>query len=182
MRQDAAVQFVPPILSLRDATRHAFCDWPVSAVPDVAAGVYAIWDNDQLIYVGMSGRGATRSLLEAKRLEGKRFGLYTRLASHASGRRSGDQFCVYVADRLVLPRLSADQIDAISRRELRFDNLVKEYIHSNLDFGFAEDDDGEMAQESEAMGRSGALGQIPLLNGLDPRGRLAGHAQHRDLT
>ncbi len=164
MRQDAAVEFIPSIYDLRHSTRHAFRDWPVSAVPDVAAGVYAIWDNDQLIYVGMSGRGATRSLLEAKRLEGKRFGLYTRLASHASGRRSGDQFCVYVADRLVLPRLSADQIDAISRRELRFDNLVKEYIHSNLDFGFAEDDDGEMAQESEAMGRSGALGQKPLLN------------------
>ena len=164
MRQDAAVDFVPSIYDLRHSTRHAFRDWPVSAVPDVAAGVYAIWDKDQLIYVGMSGRGATRSLLEAKRLQGKRFGLYTRLASHASGRRSGDQFCVYVADHLVLPRLSADQIDAISRRELRFDNLVKEYIHSNLDFGFAEDDDGEMALESEAMGRRGALGQKPLLN------------------
>ena len=109
-------------------------------------------------------RGATSSLLEAKRSEGKRFGLFTRLASHASGRRSGDQFCVYVADFLVLPRLSDDQIDAISRKDLLFDNLVKEYIHSNLDFGFAEDDDGEMAQESEDMGRSGVLGQKPLLN------------------
>ena len=28
-----------------------------------------------------------------------------RLASHASGRRSGDQFLIYVCDRLVLPRL-----------------------------------------------------------------------------
>ena len=164
MRQDAAVQFVPPILSLRRATRHAFCDRPVSAVPDVAAGVYAIWDNDQLINVGMSGRGATRGLLAAKQLEGKRFGLYTRLASHASGRRSGDQFCVYVADQLVLPRLSADQIDAISRRELRFDNLVKEYIHSNLDFGFVETWDGEIARDAEDDARSGALGQKPLLN------------------
>jgi len=112
----------------------------------------------------MSGRGATRGLLAAKQLEGKRFGLFTRLASHASGRRSGDQFCVYVADQLVLPRLSADQIDAISRRELRFDNLVKEYIHSNLDFGFVEADDGEMARDAEDDARSGALGQKPLLN------------------
>ena len=164
MRQDAAVDFVPSIYDLRHSTRHAFRDWPVSAVPDVAAGVYAIWDNDQLIYVGMSGRGATSSLLEAKQLEGKRFGLYTRLASHASGRRSGDQFCVYVADQLVLPRLSADQIDAISRRELRFDNLVKEYIHSNLDFGFVETWDGEIARDAEDDARSGALGQKPLLN------------------
>ena len=164
MRQDVAVQYFPPIWDLADAPRHAFCDWPVSAVPDVAAGVYAIWDNDQLIYVGMSGRGATRGLLAAKQLEGKRFGLYTRLASHASGRRSGDQFCVYVADQLVLPRLSADQIDAISRRELRFDNLVKEYIHSNLEFEFVETWDGEIARDAEDDARSGALGQKPLLN------------------
>ena len=164
MRQDAAVEFIPSIYDLRHSTRHAFRDWPVSAVPDVAAGVYAIWDNDQLIYVGMSGRGATSSLLEAKQLEDKRFGLFTRLASHASGRRSGDQFCVYVADQLVLPRLSSDQIDAISRRELRFDNLVKEYIHDNLEFEFVETWDGEIARDAEDDARSGALGQKPLLN------------------
>ena len=152
------------INALVEGPEFSFKDWPVRALPDVAAGVYSIWDQDQLVYVGMSGRGATRGLLAAKQLEGKRFGLYTRLASHASGRRSGDQFCVYVADQLVLPRLSADQIDAIGRRELRFDNLVKEYIHDNLEFGFVEADDGEMARESENMGRSGVLGQKPLLN------------------
>jgi hypothetical protein len=41
-------------------------------------------------------------------------GIYTRLQSHASGRRSGDQFSVYVADRLVLPTLSHDDINAIA--------------------------------------------------------------------
>jgi hypothetical protein len=35
--------------------------------------------------------------------------LWTRLNSHASGRRSGDQFCVYVCDRFVVPALSVDQ-------------------------------------------------------------------------
>jgi hypothetical protein len=136
----------------------------VAAVPEVAAGVYVIWDEDQLIYVGMSGRGATSSLLEAKRSEGKRFGLFKRLASHAIGRRSGDQFCVYVADRLVLPELSADQIDAISRKALLFDNLVMKYIHSNLKFGFIETSSGDEALRIEAEIKSGALGQKPLLN------------------
>ncbi len=162
MRQDAAV--TDPIWVLASGTRYAFYDWPVSAVPDVAAGVYAIWDDDQLIYVGMSGRGATSSLLEAKRLEGKRFGLFTRLASHASGRRSGDQFCVYVADHLVLGRLSLDEIDAITLKELLFDNLVKEYIHSNLKFAFIETSSGDEALRIEAEIKSGALGQAPLLN------------------
>ena len=153
-----------PIEALASGPRYPFHDWPVSAVPDVVAGVYAIWDNDQLIYVGMSGRGATSSLLEAKRLEGKRFGLFTRLASHASGRRSGDQFCVYVADLLVLPRLSDDQVDAISRKDLLFDNLVKEYIHNYLEFGCIETSSGDEALRIEAEIKSGALGQDPLLN------------------
>ena len=47
------------IKPLKDGPEHAFADWPVQAVPDVAAGVYAIWNRAQLIYVGMSGRGAT---------------------------------------------------------------------------------------------------------------------------
>lgn len=55
-------------------------DWPNPAVPKVAAGVYTIWQGSELIYAG----------------------LYSRLSSHWAGRRSGDQFCVYVADRLVL--------------------------------------------------------------------------------
>ena len=162
MRQDAAMS--DPIEVLASGPRYPFRDWPVDDVPDVAAGVYAIWDDYQLIYVGMSGRGATSSLLEVKRSEGKRFGLFTRLASHASGRRSGDQFCVYVADLLVLPRLSDDQVDAISRKDLLFDNLVKEYIHSNLKFGFIETSSGDEALRIEAEIKSGALGQDPLLN------------------
>jgi hypothetical protein len=36
-----------------------------------------------------------------------------RACIHASGRRSGDRFCVYVADRLVLPTLSQEDITAI---------------------------------------------------------------------
>ena len=63
---------------LKDGPEHAFADWPVQAVPDVAAGVYAIWNHAQLIYVGMSGRGATERTLDEKRSEGKRFGLFNR--------------------------------------------------------------------------------------------------------
>ena len=51
------------IKPLKDGPEHAFADWPVQAVPDVAAGVYAIWNRAQLIYVGMSGRGATANTL-----------------------------------------------------------------------------------------------------------------------
>ena len=78
---------------------YLFADWPNLAVSTFGAGVYTIWHNDgRFIYVGMSGRGITAETSRRNTPQG----IYTRLQSHASGRRSGDQFCVYVADRLVL--------------------------------------------------------------------------------
>jgi hypothetical protein len=79
---------------------HRFQDWPNDQVPKRAAGVYSVWEGDRLLYVGMSGRAMTAEDLEVSpngRVGAK--GLWTRLNAHASGRRSGDQFCVYVCDR-----------------------------------------------------------------------------------
>ena len=152
------------VRALAQGPAHAFSDWPVDAVPDVAAGVYAIWDQDRLVYVGMSGKNKTKEQLDEIRSEGGRKGLWERLASHASGARSGDQFCVYVADLLLLPGLSAEQCAAIGSRELSFDSLVKDYVHERLTFRFMETDDGAEALRIEAQLKAGALGQAPLLN------------------
>ena len=153
-----------PIEALASGPRYPFHDWPVSAVPAVAAGVYAIWDDDQLIYVGMSGRGKSKEQLDEIRSAGNRAGLVERLAAHASGYRSGDQFCVYVADLLVLPGLSTEQIAAIGARKLSFDSLVKEYVRERFTFRFIETNDGAEALRIEAELKAGALGQAPLLN------------------
>ncbi len=149
---------------LAEGPSHAFADWPVAAVPDVAAGVYAIWDQDCLVYVGMSGKNKTKEQLDEIRSEGGRKGLWERLDQHASGARSGDQFCVYVADLLVLPGLSGQQIEAIGSRKLRFDILVREYVRERLTFRFMETHDGKEALRIEAELKAGALGQEPLLN------------------
>lgn len=61
-------------------------------------------------YAGMSGRSITRETPAPPRA----YGLYTRLHSHAAGRRNGDQFCVYVADRLVLPQPTSEEIEQIA--------------------------------------------------------------------
>jgi hypothetical protein len=79
---------------------HRFADYVTLAgvIPSGGAGVYTIWDDEGgLVYAGIAGRNLT----------GK--GLASRLRSHASGRRSGDQFCVYVADHYVLPELTREQ-------------------------------------------------------------------------
>jgi hypothetical protein len=82
-------------------------------------------DDGELIYVGIAGRNPNGS------------GLASRLRSHASGRRSGDQFCVYVADHYVMPDLTRQQIEAIRDGELSMDLLVRDCIHTRFAYRFA---------------------------------------------
>ena len=136
---------------LESGPRNWFADWPIEAGPRHAACVYTVWDHTGgFIYVGMAGRGMSGADIANHRTEGGRpRGLWERLNSHASGRRSGDQFCVYVADRLVLPNLDADQVEAIATGDLTFDSLVRSYIRSNLAFRFCETADGTEALQVE---------------------------------
>src|ERR1700746_911805 len=87
-------------------------------------------------------------------------GLYTRLDAHASGRRSGDQFCIYVADRLVLPELTPADIGSISEGRHRMDALVRTYIHKHLAYRFVMVRDGASAYAIERTIQKGqAAGQ-----------------------
>ena len=91
--------------------------------------------------------------------------MYTRLQSHASGRRSGDQFCVYVADRMVLPTLSPEDITGIASGRHSMDALVRRYIHESLGYRFAMLPDGAAAYAAEAAIKGGAWQHgRPLLN------------------
>lgn len=147
----------------RFSHKYRFADWSPKLVPSVAAGVYAIWESELLVYCGMSGRGLTPE----SALQKKRHGLVTRLNSHASGRLSGDQFCVYVANRLVIPQLNVNHLSKFSTGELSLDALTKQYIYEKLDFQFAVTQSGEDAFRLEAECRSGQIfGCKPKLNPL----------------
>src|SRR5215831_2308544 len=136
------------VTELSHGAASSFANWPNPAVPTFGAGVYTIWHNDgRFIYVGMSGRGITVETIRRNTPQG----LYTRLQSHASGRRSGDQFCVYVADRLVLPALSQDDIIAIASGRNQMDAFVRQYIHENLSYRFVMLPDGAAAYTLETM-------------------------------
>lgn len=84
------------LAALASGSRYRFADWPNPEVPNSRAGVYTVWDGDDLIYVGMAGRGMVAELPPMELPSGLRKlqGLRSRLNSHASGRRSGDQFCI----------------------------------------------------------------------------------------
>ena len=75
------------VRELQDTTALKFGDWPDVRVPRRAAGVYTIWRQENLLYAGMSGRGAQAEDFVVGG-DGKAAGLWTRLHSHASFPRS----------------------------------------------------------------------------------------------
>ena len=137
---------------------HRFQDWPHEQVPKRAAGVYTVWDGERLLYVGMSGRAMTAEDLEVS--DGGRVvakGLWTRLNAHASGRRSGDQFCVYVGDRFVVPELSPSQRQQLAAGTLSLDSLIRSFVRERLAYRFVVTADGTEAAELEGVVRRGGL-------------------------
>jgi len=146
---------------MKFSKKYRFADWPNKDLPLVAAGVYAIWNGDELFYCGMSGRQIEKAIAEGK----QKFGLVTRLNSHASGRLSGDQFCVYVANRLVIPRLTCVELEKFGTGELKLDELTKIFIHDHLDYQYVLVDSSAEAYAVEFSARKGEIfGQKPLLN------------------
>lgn len=127
------------------------------------AGVYAVWREEELIYCGMSGR----SIVVGAEMPNKRHGLITRLHSHASGRLSGDQFCVYVANRLVLPHLTSEELVAFESGRHTLDGYTRRLIHSALEYQFTTVSGGTEAMALEAECRKRRIfGQRPLFNPL----------------
>jgi hypothetical protein len=115
--------------------------------------VYTIWDDvGELIYVGVAGRNP----------EGK--GLASRLRSHASGRRSGDQFCVYVADHYVMPDLDRRQVENIRDGRLSMDGLIRERIRTSFVFRFIAVEGYATALGIEQAVKAGELAGPPRLN------------------
>lgn len=153
------------VAQLKSGSLHRFSDWPNGDIPKAAAGVYSIWNTkDEFVYVGMAGHGKSASDIQDALEAGRVTGLRDRLNSHASGRRSGDQFCVYVQDLLLLPSLTTDEIDQIVTRELTIDRLVRDYVRENLSYRYVVTADGKSALELERHIIDGALGDHPILN------------------
>jgi hypothetical protein len=145
----------------RFSPRHRFANWPNVDVPVCTAGVYAIWQEDRLIYCGMSGREFEKAVAAGR----VKYGLTTRLASHASGRLSGDQFCVYVANRLVIPSITPDQLPKFAAGEMTLHSLTRAFIHTRLEYQFAVVESSSAAYALEKECRQGAtFGRKPLLN------------------
>ena len=74
----------------------SFSEDPRKHIPTKGSVIYTVWDRKgNFIYVGISG---LQKSIEKRNPQ-------SRMISHASGRRSGDQFCVYIHDYFVIPEL-----------------------------------------------------------------------------
>lgn len=114
----------------------------------------------------MSGRGASEATARTKAASSDAWALRQRLKSHRSGRRSGDQFCVYVGDRLVLPRLTRELIEKITNGSVSFESLIREFIEAELPAAWSTALDGAAALDLEVMARIGIANfGLPALNG-----------------
>jgi hypothetical protein len=105
----------------------------------------------------MSGRRLTSEDIDAPDEPAKAKGLWTRLDSHASGRRSGDQFCAYVCDRFVVPCLSPQQQTQISDGVLSLDSLTRKHIHDHFEYRFVAVGNGSDAFALEREVQRGAM-------------------------
>jgi hypothetical protein len=167
-------------MSWRAGPLHQFRDWPNDQVPKRAAGVYTVWDGDRLVYVGMSGRAMTADHLEVSpggRAVAK--GLRTRLNAHASGRRSGDQFCVYVCDRFVVPALTPSQLQQLAAGSLSLDGLTRTFVHDRLGYRYVVTADGDNTTTGRAATKRLRPG-TGRCQGHHPDIRGGGHAQSVD--
>ena len=141
--------------------RFKFKNWPKKNFPSVAAGVYVIWDDQTLLYVGTAGK----DLDKAKKSGKNKFGLITRLNSHASGRTAGDQFCSLLSNRIVIPSLTKTQIIKFKEGSVTLDQMTKKYIRSNLEYQYLLVENFQDALDLQEHCKSGVIFKVkPLLN------------------
>jgi hypothetical protein len=170
----------PTLYEIEHGEVYAFADWLINRpdIPRVAAGVYTIWEDDRLIYSGMAGASLTaediarqktpadiRREEKGQKPSRKHCGLGDRLRAHAAGRRSGDQFCVYIGDRFVIPTLTPAQQTAIGAGTLSLDQLIREHIRRALTYRYTQTNNGVDAVALEMRVLRGALSAgRPFLN------------------
>ena len=127
----------------------------------MAAGVYVIWDDQTLLYVGTAGKDLDKAQKSGK----NKFGLITRLNSHASGRTASDKFCSLLSNRIVIPSLTKTQIIKFKEGSVTLDQITKKYIRSNLEYQYLVVDNFQDAIDLEMHIRRGAIfSTTPLLN------------------
>ena len=137
----------------------AFSTSNIAEVPAFGSIIYTVFlDGTDFIYVGIGGlAGATVQDRNPR----------SRIIQHAQGRRSGDQFCIYIQDFYVIPAIVSKPYEP---KKGYLDTLTKEFIQSRLTYRYlviqTEDSDKVVRRlERELQNNEHGFG-VPLLNGI----------------
>ena len=142
-----------------DTRLRAFSTSNIAEVPAFGSIIYTVFlDGTDFIYVGIGGlAGATVKDRNPR----------SRIIQHAQGRRSGDQFCIYIQDFYVIPAIISMPYEP---KKGYLDTLTKEFIQSRLTYRYlviqTEDSDKVVRRlERELQNNEHGFG-TPLLNGI----------------
>ena len=114
-------------------------------------------DGANFIYVGIGGLAGASVHDRNPR---------SRIIQHAQGRRSGDQFCIYIQDFYVIPAIISTTYEP---KKGYLDTLTKEFIQTRLTYRYlviqTEDSDKAVRRlERELQNNEHGFG-VPMLNG-----------------
>lgn len=135
-----------------------FTNSSVAEIPPFGSIIYTVFlDDTEFIYVGIGGL-AGNTVQERKPR--------SRLLQHTQGRRSGDQFCIYIQDFYVIPTLiGTDHVPVKGH----LDKLTKQFIQTRLSYRYVvvqTDDSDKVVRRLERDVQAGAMGYPkPTLNG-----------------
>ena len=130
----------------------------INHIPSFGSIIYTVFlDEAEYIYVGIGG-------LSGKSVQDRN--PRSRIIQHAQGRRSGDQFCIYIQDFYVIPSIINTQYTA---KKGYLDTLTKEFIQKRLTYRYLvvqTDDSDKIVRRLERELQSNAHGfGVPKLNG-----------------
>jgi hypothetical protein len=128
-------------------------------IPEFGSIIYTVFlDKTEFIYVGIGG-------LSGKTVRDRN--PRSRILQHTQGRRSGDQFCIYIQDFYVIPSLIGKPYKPVKGH---LDRLTKEFIQSRLTYRYAvlqTDNSDKEVRSLEREIQSGKHGNpLPVLNPL----------------
>ena len=136
-----------------------FSSESIKQIPEFGSILYTVFlDRSEFIYVGIGGLAGGNVRSRDPR---------SRIRQHTQGRRSGDQFCIYIQDFYVIPNLV--QTDYTPKKG-HLDELVRDFIQSKLTFRFVVFQTEDSDQIVRRLEREIQLGQHfdkqPTINGV----------------
>ena len=97
----------------------------IDHIPTYGSIIYTVFlDRSEFIYVGIGG-------LSGKSVKDRN--PRSRIIQHAQGRRSGDQFCIYIQDFYVIPSIINNEY---TPKKGYLDTLTKEFIQTRLTYRY----------------------------------------------